>query len=94
MQRQKYSWWTVWATGIFFIRCPRRKRAVLAGNPTGKVIQTAAKRAGIQKIIGWHTFRHTYSTLLAANGENLKVVQELMRHAKSCTTLDLYTQAK
>jgi hypothetical protein len=27
------------------------------------------------------------------NGENVKVVQELMRHAKAWTTLDLYTQA-
>jgi integrase len=37
-----------------------------------KVIQPAALRAGIRKRIGWHTFRHTYSTTL--NGENVKVV--------------------
>ncbi|HWG68185.1 MAG TPA: DUF6790 family protein, partial [Steroidobacteraceae bacterium] len=43
--------------------------------------QPAAKRAGINKRIGWHTFRHTYSTLLKANGEDVKVVQELLRHA-------------
>jgi flavorubredoxin len=28
------------------------------------------------------------------NGENVKVVQELMRHSKAWTTLDLYTQAR
>lgn len=28
-----------------------------------------------------HTLRHTYSTLLKANGEDVKVVQELMGHA-------------
>ena len=39
-----------------------------------KVIRPAATRAGITKIIGWHTFRHAYSTLLIANGENVKVV--------------------
>lgn len=58
-----------------------------------KVIRPAAARAGIRKVIGWHTFRHSYSTLLIANGENVKVVQELMRHANSRSTLEIYTQA-
>lgn len=40
-----------------------------------------AKRVGITKRLGWHTFRNTYSTLLRANGEDIKVVQELLRHA-------------
>jgi len=56
-------------------------------------IHPAAKRVGITKRVGWHTFRHTYSTLLKANGEDIKVVQELLRHANSRVTLDLYTQA-
>ena len=59
-----------------------------------KIIRPAAIRAGIRKRIGWHTFRHTYSTLLIANGENVKVVQELMRHASSRFTLEVYTQAR
>ena len=45
-------------------------------------------------MIGWHTFRHTYSTLLIGNGENVKVVQELMRHANSRCTMEIYTQAR
>ena len=36
---------------------------------------------------------NTYSTLLKANGEDIKVVQELLRHANSRITLDIYTQA-
>jgi len=59
-----------------------------------KIIRPAALRAGIQKRIGWHTFRHSFSTLLIANGENVKVVQELMRHASSRCTLEVYSQAK
>ncbi len=59
-----------------------------------KIIRPAALRAGIRKRIGWHTFRHTYSTLLIGNGENVKVVQELMRHASSRFTLEVYTQAR
>jgi hypothetical protein len=42
----------------------------------------------------WHTFRHTYATTLIANGENVKVVQKLMRHANSRCTLDVYSQAR
>ena len=56
-------------------------------------IKPAAKRVGITKRLGWHTFRHTYSTLLRANGEDIKVVQELLRHANSKITMDVYTQA-
>jgi hypothetical protein len=32
--------------------------------------------------------------LLVANGENVKVVQELMRHASSRFTLDIHAQAR
>jgi integrase len=31
---------------------------------------------------------------LVSNGENVKVVQELMRHASSRFTLDVYSQAR
>ena len=52
----------------------------------------AVKAAGIQKRVGFHTFRHTYTTLLTQNDEDVKVVQELLRHANSRITLDLYAQ--
>jgi len=45
------------------------------------------------KKVSWHTFRHTFSTLLKANGEDVKTVQELLRHASTRITLDVYTQA-
>jgi len=38
-------------------------------------------------------FRHSYATHLTANGEDIKVVQEALRHANSRITLDIYTQA-
>jgi site-specific recombinase XerD len=59
-----------------------------------KIIQPAALRAGIKKRVGWHTFRHSYCSFLVANGENVKVIQELMRHASSRLTLDVYSQAR
>jgi len=52
-----------------------------------------SNRLGILKQLSWHTFRHTFSTLLKANGEDVKVVQELLRHASAKITLDTYSQA-
>lgn len=53
----------------------------------------ALKRAGVTKQVSYHTFRHTFGTLLNANGENPKVVQELLRHASLKVTTDVYMQA-
>jgi integrase len=57
-------------------------------------IQPVVKELGIQKRVSWHTFRRTYSTLLHANGEDVKVVQELLRHGSVKVTMDVYTQAQ
>ncbi len=56
-------------------------------------IRPIAVKVGISKPIGWHTFRHTYSCLLRQNRTDIKVTQELLRHASSRVTLDAYTQA-
>src|SRR3982074_2276533 len=58
-----------------------------------RYIKPVAREARINKNIGWHTFRHSFGTLLKANGEDVKTVQELLRHANSKITLDVYTQA-
>ncbi len=56
-------------------------------------IRPTAVKLGITKRIGWHTFRHSYSTLLKASGADIKVMQELLRHASTRVTLGTYTQA-
>ncbi|SRR5579885_1277119 len=53
-------------------------------------LRPAAEKAGIGRI-GWHTFRHTYSTLLHAYGTDMKVQQELLRHSDIRTTMNIYT---
>ena len=56
-------------------------------------LRPAAEKAGVEGPVGWHTFRRTVATLLVANGEDVKTVQESLRHANSKVTLDLYAQA-
>jgi integrase len=55
-------------------------------------LKPAAVRAGVGKI-GWHTFRHTYSTMLRSVGTDIKVQQELLRHSTIQSTMNVYTQA-
>src|SRR5579863_7531002 len=56
-------------------------------------IKPAAAAAQIGTEIGWHTFRHTYSSMLRQLGVDVKVQQELLRHADARTTMNIYTQA-
>ncbi|MCU1223958.1 MAG: integrase family protein, partial [Edaphobacter sp.] len=73
-----------------------RKRGTQPYSPDSiltRSFRPAAKRAKIAKHIGWHTFRRTFSTLLKANGEDIKTVQELLRHATVKMTLEVYAQA-
>ena len=58
-----------------------------------KHIRPAALRAKITKRLGWHTLRHTFGTLLKANGADVATVQALMRHANARVTMDTYVQA-
>ena len=55
-------------------------------------LKPAAVQAGVGKI-GWHTFRHTYSTMLRSVGTAIKVQQELLRHSTIQSTMNVYTQA-
>jgi integrase len=55
-------------------------------------IRPAAKGAKIMKHISWHTFRMTFFTLLKTNGEDIKTVQELLRHAIGSIILAVATE--
>jgi integrase len=78
---------------VFASRCYRGRRPYWGQAILRKYIRPAAQRVGIHKRFGWHTFRHTYSTLLRSVGTEFKVMQELLRHSSLRSTLDVYTQA-
>ena len=83
----------VWATDANRAGAKRGKQPVWLSTVMRDYIQPAARKLGINKRMSWHTFRHTFSTLLKGNGEDVKVVQELLRHSTARMTLDTYTQA-
>ena len=75
---------------VFASETMRGKQPYWPDNLMKRHIQPVAKAIGIHKKIGWHTFRHSFGTLLKANGEDVKTVQELLRHANSRITLDVF----
>jgi integrase len=52
---------------------------------------TLRDRAGISNEVNLHGLRHTFATRLLEEGENLKTVQELLRHADIKTTANIYS---
>jgi len=55
-------------------------------------IRPALDRIGVKKRIGWHSFRHGLATMLRQKGVDLKTAQEMLRHANSRITADIYQQ--
>ena len=78
---------------VFASKRAKGKRPIWGQSIMRKQIHPAIEKMGIEKRIGWHTFRHSYSTLLRHLGTDIKVQQDLLRHSSARLTLDTYTQA-
>jgi integrase len=78
---------------VFASKRAKGKRPIWGQTIMRKQIHPAIEKLDINKRIGWHTFRHSYSTLLRNLGTDIKVQQDLLRHSSARLTLDTYTQA-
>jgi integrase len=77
--------------------CPSKEGGWLFPNPNtgsvwhacvlqGEVLVPAGKKIGVEHL-GWHSFRHSYRSMLDACGAPIGVQQKLMRHAQVSTTM-------
>ena len=78
-------------------RCPASEEGWVFPNPNtggvwhasvlqGDVLAPTGKDVGIERL-GWHTFRHSYRSMLDVCGAPIGVQQKLMRHAQVSTTM-------
>lgn len=75
------------AQNVLFLN---RRGSMLSRVMVFLICKDLAQKAGIQKSISPHTFRHSFATHLIEGGADLRAVQELLGH-ESILTTEIYT---
>jgi len=83
----------------YFNEMPNKSDYVFSGENGSKlsvdtiqrIVRVSRKKAGIQKNVTPHSFRHSFATHLLEEGESIRKIQELLGHADLSTT-QIYTK--
>jgi len=66
-----------------------RRGKQLSRNMVFMIVKELVQKAGIEKTISPHTFRHSFATHLLENGADLRAIQQMLGH-ESITTTEIY----
>jgi integrase/recombinase XerD len=83
---REYWRWMKPQTYLFPSRHKSRKGSHITTKGIFTICRSAARKAGIQKTVGSHTFRHCFATHLLEAGADLRTIQLLLGHASIKTT--------
>lgn len=88
----EWKWQYVFPAPNFSVdpRTNVRRRHHLDGQVVSRALSAAVKRAGINKNVTCHTFRHSFATHLLEANYDIRTVQELLGHKNVATTM-IYT---
>lgn len=66
-----------------------RRGAMLTRQMIFHIVKQLCELAGVRKVIGPHTLRHSFATHLLEGGANLRAIQQMLGH-ESITTTEIY----
>lgn len=76
------------STRILFVN---QSGGQLSGQVVAIIVRGYAQKAGINKKVSPHVFRHTFATQLNRNGADIRAVQKMMGHSRLSVT-QIYTR--